>query len=81
LSVRFLSEEASESCASWNGCLEYVGCPDPGSVHNVSRILWARLSECSQFDSYRWIVGEKGIRIVVAPGFITNCDQPVETID
>jgi len=79
--VRLRREEASESFASWNRRPESVGCPDPGCVHNASGTLLPRSYEGSRSDCYRSIVVENGIRMVVAPGLITCCDEPVETID
>jgi len=79
LSVRFRREEAS--FALLNRRPESVGCLDPGCVRNASGTLRPRSYDGSRSDCYRLIVVENGVRIVVAPGLITCCDEPLETID
>jgi hypothetical protein len=75
------SRGCSESIASWNCRPESVGCPEPRCVRNASGTLRPRSYEGLRFDCYHWMVVENGIRIVVTPGLITCCDEPVETID
>jgi len=77
--VRFRREETL--LAPLNHSPQSVGCPDARCVRNASGTLRTPTYEGLSFDCYRLMVDENGIRIVVAPGLIRCCDEPVAMID
>lgn len=80
LHVRFRQEEALFPLL--NHLLASIGYPYPGCIVNASGTLRPRAHKGLQFHCYlRLIVVENDVTIVVTPGLITCCNEPVETID
>jgi hypothetical protein len=54
-----------------------VGCSDPGCIHNATGRVQGCSFDSSQCDGYlRLILIENGGWIMIAPGLMTNCEEP-----